>query len=45
MESSHQSILELAAQRGLIRPRDLDERGLPSVALTQLVRTVLGYLD
>jgi predicted transcriptional regulator of viral defense system len=38
MENSHQCILELAAQRGLIRPRDLDERGLPSVALTRLVR-------
>ncbi len=38
MESSHQGILDLAAQRGLIRPRDLDERGLPRVALTRLVR-------
>lgn len=38
MENSHQSILDLAAQRGLIRPRDLNERGLPSVALTRLVR-------
>jgi len=38
MESSHQTILNLAAQRGLIRPRDLDERGLPSVTLTRLVR-------
>jgi predicted transcriptional regulator of viral defense system len=38
MESSHQTILDLAAQRGLIRPRDLSERGLPSVALTRLVR-------
>jgi len=38
MESSHQTILDLATQRGLIRPRDLDERGLPSVALTRLVR-------
>jgi predicted transcriptional regulator of viral defense system len=38
MDSSHQSILELAAQRGLIRPRDLNERGLPTVALTRLVR-------
>lgn len=38
MKSSHQSILDLAAQRGLIRPRDLYERGLPSVALTRLVR-------
>jgi predicted transcriptional regulator of viral defense system len=38
MESSHQTILDLAAQRGLISPRDLIERGLPSVALTRLVR-------
>jgi predicted transcriptional regulator of viral defense system len=38
MENSHQRILDLAAQRGLIRPCDLDERGLPSVALTRLVR-------
>lgn len=38
MDSSHQSILDLAAQRGLIRPRDLNERGLPTVALTRLVR-------
>ncbi len=38
MKSSYQKILELAAQRGLIRPRDLDALGLPSVALTRLVR-------
>jgi predicted transcriptional regulator of viral defense system len=38
MESSHQTILDLAAQHGLIRPSDLSERGLPSVALTRLVR-------
>lgn len=38
MESSHQTILDLAAQRGLIRPRDLSQRGLPSIALTRLVR-------
>ena len=38
METSHQAILDLAAQRGLIRPRDLDALGLPSVALTRLVR-------
>lgn len=38
MESSHQSILDLAAQRGLIRQRDLNERRLPTVALTRLVR-------
>ena len=38
MDSSHQTILDLAAQRGLIRPCDLNERGLPTVALTRLVR-------
>jgi len=38
MESSHQTILDLAAHRGLIRPRDLKEFGLPSVALTRLVQ-------
>lgn len=38
METPHQTILALAAQRGLIRPRDLDALGLPSVALTRLVR-------
>lgn len=38
MDSSHQSILNLAAQHGLIRTRDLNERGLPTVALTRLVR-------
>jgi predicted transcriptional regulator of viral defense system len=38
METSHQTILDLAAQRGLIRPRDLAALGLPSVALTRLVR-------
>jgi len=38
MESSHKSILNLAARRGLIRPRDLNARGLPTVALTRLVR-------
>ena len=37
MKSSHRTILDLAAQRGLIRPRDLNERGLPTVALTRLV--------
>ena len=36
--TSHQNILDLAAERGLIRPRDLTERGLPTVALTRLVR-------
>lgn len=38
MVSSHQRILDLAAQGGLIRPRDLAEHGLPAVALTRLVR-------
>lgn len=38
MDNSHQSILQLAAKRGLIRPRDLSDRGLPTVALTRLVR-------
>ena len=38
MVTSHQNILDLAAERGLIRPRDLTERGLPTVALTRLVR-------
>jgi len=38
MVSSHQKVLDLAAERGLIRPRDLTERGLPTVALTRLVR-------
>jgi predicted transcriptional regulator of viral defense system len=38
MSTSHQRILQLATERGLIRPRDLVEHGLPSVALTRLVR-------
>lgn len=38
MANSHQAILDLAAECGLIRPRDLTERGLPTVALTRLVR-------
>lgn len=38
MVSAHQKVLDLAAERGLIRPRDLTERGLPTVALTRLVR-------
>ena len=38
MATSHQGILDLAAERGLIRPRDLTERALPTVALTRLVR-------
>lgn len=43
MESSHQTILDLAAEQGLIRPRDLLERGLSAVVLTRLVRQ--GLLD
>ena len=38
MTTSHQNILDLAAERSLIRPRDLTERGIPTVALTRLVR-------
>lgn len=38
METSHKIILKLAARRGLIRPKDLGPLGLPSVALTRLVR-------
>ena len=38
MDSNHQRILALAANQGLIRPRDLDEWSLPRVALTRLVR-------
>jgi len=38
MATSHQRILDLAAKRGLIRARDLIEHGLPSIALTRLVR-------
>jgi predicted transcriptional regulator of viral defense system len=42
MESSNEAILNLADQRGLLRSRDLAELGLPTVALTRLVR--LGLL-
>ena len=38
MANSHRNILDLAAERGLIRPRDLAEHGLPTVLLTRLVR-------
>jgi predicted transcriptional regulator of viral defense system len=38
MADSYQNILALAAERSLIRPRDLTERGLPTVALTRQVR-------
>jgi predicted transcriptional regulator of viral defense system len=42
MESSNQAVLSLADQHGLLRSRDLAELGLPTVALTRLVR--LGLL-
>ncbi len=38
METSPQTILDLARKRGLIRPRDLEPLGLPRVTLTRLVR-------
>jgi predicted transcriptional regulator of viral defense system len=38
MESTQDAILELAGDRGLIRPLDLDAHGLPRVSLTRLVR-------
>ena len=38
MNKTHQQILDLAKKHGLIRPRDLAEKGLPRVALTRLVR-------
>ncbi|WP_313460651.1 type IV toxin-antitoxin system AbiEi family antitoxin domain-containing protein [Stenotrophomonas sp.] len=38
MDTSHQIILNLASRCGLIRPRDLDALGLPTVALTRLAR-------
>ena len=38
MKNSQQIIVDLAARRGLIRPRDIHALGLPSVALTRLVR-------
>lgn len=38
MESTQDTILRLAGNRGLIRPLDLDARGLPRVSLTRLVR-------
>lgn len=38
MASAQHDILDLAADRGLIRPRDLIKLGLPTVALTRLVR-------
>lgn len=38
MGSHSQKIINLARLHGLIRPRDLTQRGLPHVALTRLVR-------
>ncbi len=38
MNSPYQPILDLAAQKGLIRPVDLQSMGLPSIVLTRLVR-------
>ena len=38
MESTQEAILDLAGDRGLIRPLDLDARDLPRVSLTRLVR-------
>jgi predicted transcriptional regulator of viral defense system len=38
MESTQDAILALAREQGLIRPLDLDARGLPRVSLTRLVR-------
>lgn len=39
MESNENHILELARTRGLIRARDLAERGLPRVTLTRMVQS------
>ncbi len=38
METTQESILDLARTRGLIRPLDLAGHGLPRVSLTRLVR-------
>jgi predicted transcriptional regulator of viral defense system len=38
MESTQDAILALVRDQGLIRPLDLDARGLPRVSLTRLVR-------
>jgi len=38
MESTQDTILDLARDRGLIRPLDLATHGLPRVSLTRLVR-------
>ena len=38
METTQESILDLARTRGLLRPLDLASHGLPRVSLTRLVR-------
>lgn len=38
METNQDCVLDLARTRGLLRPLDLDARGLPRVSLTRLVR-------
>jgi predicted transcriptional regulator of viral defense system len=38
MNTSYRAILDLATERGLIRPCDIKKRGLPTVALTRMVR-------
>ena len=38
METTQQSILDLARTHGLLRPLDLAAHGLPRVSLTRLVR-------
>ncbi len=38
LETTQESILDLARTRGLIRPLDLAAHGLPWVSLTRLVR-------
>ncbi|MBK8636969.1 MAG: AbiEi antitoxin N-terminal domain-containing protein [Chromatiaceae bacterium] len=38
METTQQSILNLARTRGLLRPLDLTAHGLPRISLTRLVR-------
>lgn len=42
MTNNYEKVISLAQQQGLIRSRDLDEQGLPRVALTRLVK--LGKL-
>lgn len=38
MKNSHDTILDIAKRRSLIRSRDITALGLPSIALTRLVR-------